>query len=113
MKKLLITAALIALSASAAQAEINVGIGINQPGYYASVPVYVEPARVYYPTYSNDRHRNYDWSYWRPRPELRYVEEHRDDNHGDNRYDLRHDNGNRGNYQQRGNSGKSKGYDKH
>lgn len=102
MKKLLITAALIALSATAAQAEINVGIGINQPGYYVPAPVYVEPARVYYPTYTNDRHHNYDWSYWRPRPELRYVETHRDDD-----YDMRNDNGkHKGHYK----NGKAKGH---
>jgi hypothetical protein len=103
MKKLLITAAILAVSATAAQAEISVGIGINQPGYYAPAPVYIEPARRYYPTYSNDRHRNYDWSYWHPQP-VRVVEVRRD---YDDR-DEHHDNGNRGNYQKRGNSGHGK-----
>lgn len=109
MKKLLITAALVALSASAAHAEIDVNIGIGQPGYYVPAPIYVEPVRVYTPTYygyGNDRHRNYDWSYWRQHREVRYVEQRHDD---DDRYEH-HDNGNRGNYQHRGNSGKSKGH---
>lgn len=110
MKKLLATAALIALSATSAQAEINVGIGINQPGYYAPAPIYVEPARVYTPTYygyGNDRHRNYDWGYWRPRTEVRYVEQR----HDDDRYEH-DDHGNRGNDKHRGNSGHGKGHNR-
>ena len=103
MKKLLIPAAILVLSATTAQAEVSVGIGINQPAY----PVYYEPAPVaYYPYYRNDRHHNYDWSYWHPQP-VRVVEVHRD---YDDR-DEHHDNGNRGNNEHRGNSGHKK--DKH
>ena len=81
MKKLLIAAAILAASAGAANAEINVGIGINQPAY----PVYVAPAPTV--VYYNDQHRNYDWNYWRPAErrviveKRTYVDYDRDDHH--------------------------------
>jgi hypothetical protein len=97
MKKLLlITAALLSLSATAANARTSFSIGINQPVYYQPVPVYYQPAPIYYqpapvyyqpapayygppayyPTYYNgrDRHRNYDWRYWHRQDEWRRAE---------------------------------------
>jgi hypothetical protein len=110
MKRILITATLIGLSTTAAHAEIDVNIGIGQPGYYTPAPVYIEPAPIYVqPYYGNDRHRNYDWSYWRTRNEAHYVEQHHDDRDGDRRYEMRHDNGNRSNHEHRGNSGHGNG----
>jgi hypothetical protein len=81
MKKLLLTAAILAASAGAANAEINVGIGINQPAY----PVYVAPAPTV--VYYNEQHRNYDWNYWRPAERRVIVEQrtyidHDDHGHG-------------------------------
>ena len=84
MKKLVLTTVLaaVALSATTANARVNldVGIGLGQPAYVAPAPVYYpppvyEPAPAYYgppvlyPSYYNgrDRHRNYDWRYWHDR----------------------------------------------
>lgn len=72
MKKRLITASLIALCATGANAAVSVDIGINSPGYYAPAPV-----PVYEPVYINDRHRNYDWAYWNHQKELREAEQRR------------------------------------
>ena len=57
MKKLLITAAFVALSATAAHAEVNLDIGIGEPAYVEPAPVVVEHPWV--PSHYNgrDRHR--------------------------------------------------------
>lgn len=86
MKHIIMSAVLVAvaLTSNTASAEVNVDIGIGTPGIIVPAPVYVEPARVYYPSYVNDRHHSYDWSYWHPRREVVVVKEE---------HEYRHDNG--------------------
>ncbi len=63
MKKLLIaTAALITLSATAAQAEINLDIGLGEPAYVEQ-PVVVE--HPYLPAHYNGRDRHREGRDWR------------------------------------------------
>ena len=89
MKKLVMAAAVFAVSASSANAYVSLGLDFFDPAptYYAPPPpprpIYVAPRPVYYQTVQpynvvhplyyyptgRDRHRNYDWGYWnRPGP---------------------------------------------
>ena len=76
MKHLLIaTAALLALSATAANAEINLDIGIGEPAYVEPAPVIVE--HPYLPAHYNGRDRHREGRDWRE------VHERHDDHHDD------------------------------
>jgi hypothetical protein len=90
MKKFLVAGALVLVSTTAAQAEVDVNIGLFDPR-----PVYVQPRPVYYHDYS--RGREYDWAYWHG-----YSDDRRD-NRGHDRHEWKkdkhngkHDNGRRG-----------------
>ena len=94
MKKLLMATAFVVLGTASAQAEISVGIGINQPAYPMYVepaPVYVAPAPYYHDCGRAHHTRTYDWNYWRDHHEDRREgmrDEHHEavrDDHHDNR----------------------------
>ena len=103
MKKFLrMGVALLAFSAGAAEAQIDLNIGINDQ------PVVVRPAA--YPSYvsGRERHRDYDWNYWhqqqlaRDEQARREAEErrmalardHHDEHHDNGRHlgQYKHDN---------------------
>jgi hypothetical protein len=113
MKQLLGASLIALIGVTSAQAGINVDIGIGQPGYYTPVPSYIEPVPIYVPNnygYGNDHHHNYDWNYWHQNREVRYIEEHHDDERGDRGAHL--DNDKRGYQPPRGNKGRGNGKSK-
>ena len=83
MKKLWITAALVVVSATAAQAQINLDVNFGGPAYVAEPqPVIVE--HPYLPAHYNGRDRHHEGRDWRAVHEREaYI--HHDERHDERR----------------------------
>jgi hypothetical protein len=73
------------LSATAAEAQLNIQLGYSEPAYVIAPP---PPPVVYerYPAYYDPHHHNRDWRYWEKRHHDRYDHDRRYDHDDRNRY---------------------------
>lgn len=86
-----IAMALVLVYASHTHAQPRSGNAAPKRTYASTAGGDNVDTRYTYPVNNNDNHRNYDWRYWRPQPELGYNDKRLDERGGDADANLRRD----------------------